>query len=92
MVNFNLKSEQINSLLGKWYTKHYSNKLSLSPKRGIFTSEMMLEDMAIRLGNPQFEPLVYEFSMEERKKSISEYEFGEELFNEFYTSVINYKF
>lgn len=92
MNTFIQKSEEINSILSRWYTKHYANKLSFSSKRGIFTSEMMWEDMAIRLGNPEFEPLVYEFSFEERKQSISECGFGQQIFDEFYNAVINYKF
>jgi hypothetical protein len=91
MVNFNQKSEQINLILNKWYGKHYSHKLSHSPKY-FFSTEMIWEDMAVRLGNTNFEKLVYEFSMEDRVSSISELEVSEELFNNFYQSVINYKF
>jgi len=91
MNNFIQKSNEINSILNQWYFKHYSKKLSNSPKR-FFDTSAVFEDMAIRLGNCMFERLVMEFSMEERVLTFEELEVSEELFNSFYTSVINYKF
>lgn len=85
MNNFIQQSNEIHSILNQWYSKHYSK----NPK---FQNSDVFGAMADRLGNPYFERLVSEFSMEERVLTFEELEVTEELFNSFYTTLLNYKF
>jgi hypothetical protein len=87
MVNFNQKSEEIHSILTKWYSKHYSNKN--------ISSVDISNDMGIRLGDYNYSYIVHSFSydnMEDRKASFNELKVNDELFNNFYEALINYKF
>jgi hypothetical protein len=84
MNNFIQQSNQIHSVLNQWYDKYYHNRW--------FNSTAIYEDMAIRLGNPMFENLVHQFSFEERDFTISELKVSEQFFNQFYQSIINFKF
>ena len=100
MVNFNQKSEQMYSIMEKLFKKHYYNERS--SRRVNFQLDnyfLIYEHIAIRLGNPNYEVLVHIYSnssVQNRVSSIKELEvehlISEELFNNFYQSVINYKF
>jgi hypothetical protein len=86
MNNFIQQSNQIHSILNQWYSKHYSKKRN-------FDAIDVYEDMASRLGNPYFESLVMGFSSEDRTSTFEELPtMSKELFNSFYTTLINYKF